>query len=171
MDSRAYRRALVVLVVGGLAACGDASDPDETPSVGAIYSAVFRQLDVPDGVDGGAAVVYVVERNEQPLSLDDQVAVIQELEDDFDVRFVDDIEAAAEIGEDGALGPPLDGALVAIGAPKAAEDDDLIVVRAEIMSSADVTNAWHFSLRGVDEVQVVSADETEPELLVPAAAP
>lgn len=172
MNSRAYRRALVVLVVGGLAACGDTSDRDETPSVGAIYSAVFRELDVPDGVDGEAAVVYVVERNEQPLSLDDQVAVIQELEDEFDVRFVDDIEAAAEIGEDGALAPPLDGTLVAIGAPKPAEDDDgLIVVRAEIMSSAEVTNAWQFSLRGVDDVQVVGADETEPELLVPAATP
>jgi hypothetical protein len=34
-----------------------------------------------------------------------------------------------------------------------------------------VTNAWQFRLRGVDPVQVVEADETEPELLVTLATP
>ena len=37
------------------------------------------------------------------------------------------------------------------------DDDELVVVRAEIMSSADITEAWQFSLRGVDEVQIVEA--------------
>jgi hypothetical protein len=161
-----------MLAVGGLTACADASEADPLPSAGAIYAAVFRQLDIPDGIDGEAPVVYVVERKEKPLSLDEQVEVIQQLEDDFDVRFVDEIEAAAEVAEDGSLGPPVDGSLVAVGAPKAAEgDDDLVIVRAELMSSADVTEAWQLSLRGVDEVQVVEAAETEPELLVPAATP
>jgi hypothetical protein len=172
MNWRGFRGALAVLVVGGFTACADTSEADDLPSAGDIYAAVFRQLDIPSGVDGEAAVVYVVERNDEPLSLDEQVQVIQDLEDDFDVRFVDDIEAAAEVDEDGSLVPPLDGALVAIGPPKPAEgDDELVVVRAEIMSSADVTNAWQFSLRGVDEVQIVEADETEPELLVTLATP
>jgi hypothetical protein len=172
MSWRWFRGALAVLVVGGLAACADTTDGDDLPTVGAIYGAVFRQLDLPGGEDGEAAIVYVVERNEQPLSLDQQVEVIQELEDDFDVRFVDEIEAAAEVGEDGSIGPPLDGSLVAVGPAKAAEDDDdLVIVRAEIMSSADVTDAWQFSLRGVDEVQVVDSTETEPELLVLTATP
>ena len=160
-----------MLVVSGLAACTDTSEPDDLPSAGAIYSAVFRHLDLPDGVDGEPPVVYVVERHDEPLSLEEQVDVIQQLEDDFDVRFVDDIEAAAEFDADGTLVPPLDGALVAVGPPKADVADDLVVVRAEIMSSADLTNAWQFSLRGVDPVRVVEANETEPELLVPAATP
>jgi hypothetical protein len=172
MSWRGFRGALAVLAVGGLTACGDATDADGLPSAGAMYAALFRQLDLPHGTDGEAAVVYVVERKDQPLSLDEQVEVIQELEDEFDVRFVDEIEAAAEIDEDGSLGPPVDGSLVAVGVPKVADDDDeLVVVRAEIMSSADVTEAWQFSLRGVDEVQIVEAAETEPELLIPAATP
>jgi hypothetical protein len=163
---------LVVLAVGGLTGCADTSGTSDVPSAGAIYAAVFRQLDLPDGVDGEATVVYVVERKDKPLSLDEQVEVIQEVEDEFDVRFVDEIEAAAEVAEDGTLGPPVDGSLVAVGVPKAADDDDdLVVVRAELMSSADVTEAWQFSLRGVDDVQVVDAAETEPELLVQAATP
>jgi hypothetical protein len=171
MSWRGVRGAAVLLAVVGLATCTEATDADDMPSPGAIYAAVFRQLELPDGPDGAAAVVYVVERRDDPLSLDDQVAVIQELEDDFDVRFVDDIDAAAEVDADGSLAPPLDGSLVAVGSPKTSDSDDLVVVRAEIMQSADVTNAWQFSLRGVDDVQVVDAAETEPELLIPAATP
>lgn len=167
MRARAVLGAMTSAIVC-CSACGSPSG-DDAPAASAIYSAVFRHLDLPAGVDGEPAIVYVVERNEQPLSLEEQVDVIHELEDEYDVLFVDAIEAVADIADDGSFAPPPDGPLVAIGPPKG--DDDFLIVRAELMTSADMTDAWQLSLRGDDDVRVVDAAETDPELLVAPAVP
>lgn len=140
-----------------------------TPSASAIVTAVFRELDLPAPIDDDVSIVYVVEFDDEPLSVDDQVAVIQELADEYDLRFVDEIEAVAGIAEDGSYTPPLDGPLVAIG--QLNDDRDVVVVRAEVMSSTADADAWQISLRGTDDVRVVAIEETEPELLVAPAIP
>lgn len=108
--------ALLVAVLAG-ACAGDDGDPDPRTISAATYAAVIAEFlppseATPDG-DEDRPVVYVAPLAD-PLSLEDQVAVIDAVAENYDLRFVDELSAAIEL--EGGDGAPRDDALVlAIG--------------------------------------------------------
>ena len=102
------------MVAAWLGACaGDDGGGDPQAVGAATYVAVIAEflppVDVVPDDDGDRPVVYVAPLND-PLSLEDQVAVIDAVAETFDLRFVDDLSAAFESEDEDA--DARDGALV-----------------------------------------------------------
>lgn len=171
MTRSVARSVGVLLVLVACAACDSDEANEEEASTGSVYVAVIRHLDItPAAADEERPIVYVADMNSDPLDLEAQVEVIGELDDDVDVRFVDDIEAAADT-DDGALAAPDDGWLVAIGTPVVGADATTITLRVEASEPDDEPTAWQLLLDIGDDVTVVGADELDAELLVPPVSP
>ena len=169
--TRAATRLVVLVALAACAACESGDQPDDEVSAGSVYVAVIRHLDIPAaGADGERPIVYVADMNSDPLDLEDQVEVIGELDADIDVRFVDDIEAAAET-DDGSIGAPDEGWLVAVGTPVVDVETDVLTLRVEASEPDDEPTAWQMRLDVSDDVTVVESDELEAELLVPPVSP
>lgn len=170
-------RAACVVLAYGLAGCGGTSDDSTDSSLGSLYVTIIRHLDIPTTDDPDApderTVVHVADLNAEPLSLDDQITVINQLDAEYDVRFVDQFETAIEFTDDDTVVPPPDGPLVAIATPK--EENGVVVVRVEMTGSDGEIDAWQLRLRTVDVDnnvdRVVESTDIEPELLVPTATP
>ena len=101
---------LTAALVIGTAGCR--SDDGDPPAVGIdAYRVVLGEfLPDPAGSDGDRPVVWVAKLGDEPFTLDDQVAMIEDVEDSHDLRFVDSIDAAVD-GED-ADSPPRDGGVL-----------------------------------------------------------
>lgn len=92
-------RAAVAVVAFGLTGCGGG------PAAGAVtadayVAALSEFMPPPPGADDESPVVFVVPIGETALDLDTQVAVIDAFAERWDVRFVDDPQAAIEAGRD-----------------------------------------------------------------------
>lgn len=169
--TRAVARSVALLAVVACAACESSDPTDDEPSAASVYVAVIRHLDIPPAdADGDRPIVYVADMNSDPLDLETQVEVIGDLEADVDVRFVDDIEAAADT-EDGTMAGPDDGWLVAVGTPVVDPQADVITLRVEATEPDDEPTAWQLRLDVSDDVTVVESDELDAELLVPPVSP
>ena len=168
--TRATGRLLSLIAVVACAACESGDPSGEAVSAGAVYVAVIRHLDIPTPDPDERPIVYVADMNSDPLDLEDQVEVIGALDADVDVRFVDDIGAAAET-EDGSFASPDDGWLVAIGTPVDDVDADLITVRVETSEPDDEPVAWQIRLDVGEGVTVLDTEELTVELLVPSVSP
>lgn len=168
MGTRRVALSIAALVV--LGACADEGEPPAAvPAQPAIVVAVLRHLDVAPMGDTELPIVYVVEVGSDPLSLDEQVTVIQELDERYDVRFVDDVESVTETGDDGALVLPDDGPLVAVGT---AHEGPRPSVRTELRAGTDPPSAWQVEFDGEgDSLRVVETTVVQPEFLVDPAAP
>ena len=163
-----------LLTISALAACGACAAGDESAdasSVSSVYVAVLRHLDTStSSSDDDRPIVYVADMNSEPLDLDEQVEVIGALDAEVDVRFVDDIDAAAMSAE-GAFGASDGGWLVAIGTPVEDAGPGVIALRVEASEPDDDPTAWQFRLDVDEEITVVDAEELDPELLVPPVSP
>lgn len=167
---RSAGRVLCGALICVATACGGNTGSGDERSSGSVYVAALRHLDVPGPDDtGDRTIVYVADMNSEPLDLDEQVSVIGDLEADVDLRFIDDIAAAARFDDDGTLGAPDDGWLVAVGTP--VDHDDVVTVRVEAAEPGDKPSAWQLRLRVTGDVSVVAASDLEPEFLVPPVAP
>jgi len=165
------RNAVAILLAVGLVGC-DGDEPSErlTP-LNEVYVAVLEHLDIAT-LDDDPTVVHIVDPHAERLGLDAQVAVIQALDGSFDVRFIDGLDAVADVGDDGTLVASVDGPVVEIGAPTRDPDDQrLLTVRTEMFVAGDGTDAWLLTLRTNGVVRVVDVTETEPELLVEPVEP
>lgn len=155
----------VTLAVGVLiaAACGSGGDDaDKLERIGEAYVAVLASVlpDAPVGEDEPLPVLYVWEFTETPMSLDDQVVVIDNLDETHDVRFVDQFDAAVDV--DAPTSPPRDeGLLVGLGPIPVASPHN---VRVEFYENADLVTAVLVTLvlRG-DNWTVTDEAPVEPE--------
>lgn len=146
---RAERRSTtrlgrVALAVGllGLNACGDeqaGADDGKIDGVGQAYVAVLSSALPDTTTEEGEPlpVLFVWEFADQPMSLDDQVVVIDHFDDTHDVRFVDEFDAAVDVDEP-ATPPRDDGLLVGLGPIKV---DQPHTVRVEFYENAFDVNA------------------------------
>ena len=164
--SRLTAGAIAFAALVGGAACGDDEDPAAKPdSVEAVADAYVAALDAtlpPTDEGADPVVVYVWQFAEKPMSLDDQVVVIDDLAERYDVRFVDEVDAAVD--PDVTLAPPRDdGLLVGLGPVTV---DAPHTVRVEIYANEDAIEAVVLTLVRRDELWTVTAEETvEPEVL------
>jgi hypothetical protein len=121
--SRRSGRAWVPVVALGLAAAAGASacsdvaggNDDETDRAVDIYVAVLRSVVEPVKPDVEHPPVFVEHEDmDEDIALDVQVGVVNELEDEYDVRFIDSREEALPSDEPDA---PVadDGVLVGLG--------------------------------------------------------
>jgi hypothetical protein len=173
MAGRAFRTAIAALLVTALYACSgdDGDDEVNSPTIDAVYVAVLRHLDLPTAPDDEPTTVYVVDLEDEPLSLDDQVAIIQELDGTYDIQFFDTLDAVTDLDEDGHLVAPADVPLVVIGAPTTDGDSDRLMVRTELITDDGDATAWQLTLDGEEgELRVVASNQIQPELLVDPAA-
>jgi hypothetical protein len=151
-----------MVAVLALAGCGDGDDdpPVPDPDAAAYAAAIAPFLPVGDPDD--PPTVFVAPLNE-PLSLEEQVAVIETLGDGYDLTFVDDPAAAVETDVDRK--PVLDDGLLMIVGRFPAEPP--FVVRTESYrregdhTASLVTVRW----RG-DHWQVTSEDGVDPEAVM-----
>jgi len=149
--------ASLLALFGAIAACGDGDDPPVPPPDASTYAAAVAHF-LPDAVQGEQPNVFVASLDE-PLALDEQVAVIDTIGDDYDVKFVDDDEAAIDESADGR--PPRDdGLLIGIGTLPV---EPPFVVRVEVYrSESDIeatmaTMAWrtdHWDVASEEPVDV-----------------
>ncbi len=160
----------IVFVVTCLAGCigGDESRPttvSEPPVVDArAYSAVLAPF-LPAS-DGGneRPVVWITQLGVQPISLDDQVDMIAEVETTHDLRFVDDPEAAVDV-DGGELRD--DGLLLGIGRIRLESPHTVRVevfshqqrIRAELVTLAVDANGWRIDDREVVDPEDLVVDE------------
>jgi len=158
--------SLVALVALVGSACGDEGEPQAAPtSVEAVADAYVAVLDAmlpDDPVSEDPVVVYVWQFVENPMSLDDQVVVIDGLAEQFDVRFVDQADAAVD--PDTTLVPTRDdGLLVGLGPVTI---DAPHTVRIEIYTSEVDIDAYLVTLvRGDDTWTVMAQEPVDPEVL------
>jgi hypothetical protein len=158
----------IALVVTSLVAagCGDGGEQADKPdSVEAVADAYVAALDAtlpPTDDDEERPVVYVWQFGEKPISLDDQVVVIDSLAELYDVRFVDEADAAVD--PEVTLVPPRDhGLLVGVGPVTV---DAPHTMRVEIYWNEDDIEAVVLTLVRRDEAWTVTAEEpVEPEVL------
>ena len=151
----------VVLTVLALAGCGDGDDPPvPAPDASAYAAAMVPYLPVADLEE--SPTVYVASFDE-PLSLDQQVAIIETIGDGYDVIFVDD--PATAVDSDTENHPVRDdGLLLVVGTIPA---DPPYVVRVEAYrgegehSARLVTLVWR-----ADRWEVVAEEDVEPEAVV-----
>ncbi len=153
-----------------LAACDDRAEPvptsvPETPAIDAsAYSAVISAF-LPPAVDGERPVVWIAQLAPDPISLDDQVGMIAEVETTHDLRFVDDPEAA--VGGDEGATPRDDGMLLGIGEIRAEPPHTVRVevfvdndrVRAELVTLASVDGRWRIDGREIVDPEDLVVDE------------
>jgi hypothetical protein len=159
LDRRLTRRLRCATVAAGLiavSACGgDSADADdEISGIGEAYVAVLSTV-LPDSTvadDEPLPVLYLWEFTEEPMSLDDQVVVIDHFDDTHDVRFVDQFEAAVDL--DAPAEPPRDeGLLIGLGPIPVEPPHD---VRVEIYESANAISAVLVTLVTRDDTWTVT---------------
>ncbi len=159
-------RRAIALVAGALAlaACGDSgsASEDEVAAIGDAYVTVLSNvLPETELVDGEPLpVLYLWEFTEEPMSLDDQVVVIESFDDTHDVRFVDQFDAAVDVDQPGT--PPRDdGLLVGLGPVPA---DPPHSVRVELYESELMITAVSVTISYDSDAWTVTAEEpVEPE--------
>ncbi len=159
----------IVFVVTCLAGCngGDAGRPatvSAPPVVDAgAYSAVLAPfLPASDGPE--RPVVWITQLGTQPISLDDQVDMIAEVETTHDLRFVDDPGAAVDV-DGGELRD--DGLLLGIGRIRLESPHTVRVevfshqqrVRAELVTLAVDANGWRIDGREIVDPEDLVVDE------------
>jgi hypothetical protein len=145
---------LVATACGG----GDAdADGDRVGKMGEAYVAVLTSVlpATTTAEEDPLPVLYVWEFTEAPMSLDDQVVVIDHFDDTHDVRFVDHFDAAVDV--DLPTTPPRDeGLLVGLGAIPA---DAPHTVRVEFYEDADTISAVLVTLVSVQDAWTVTDEE------------
>jgi hypothetical protein len=159
-----HRRQLAMVAavaVGAVAGCGgggDASGPE--PDASAYAAALAPSMPVADPEEHPNVFVAPFE---ETLALEEQVAIIEILGEDFDVKFVDD--AASAVDTD-AVGRPVrdDGLLIVLGTLPA---EPPYVVRVEEYRREDdvsarlVTLVWR-----TDRWVVASEQPVRPEAVI-----
>lgn len=144
----------------------DGSDADAQPKAGAdaYVAAIASRLDAPEVTPDPLPVVYVVPLDD-PIALEIQAAIIEQLAETHDVRFVDELSAAIDIDEPGS--PPRDDAvIVGIGTPLPEPPHRL---RLEVYRTANQIDATLLTLAYQQERWVVVAAEPVPaEVLIDA---
>lgn len=155
---------LAVLAAAACASCGDRTSGagDQLEQIGQAYVTALAHL-LPAGVpvdDEPLPVLYLWEFTEEPMSLDDQVVVIEHFDDSHDVRFVDQFDAAVD--ENLPTTPPRDdGLLVGLGPIPV---DPPHTIRVEFYEDADRIEAVAVTLVWVDDTWAVSDEApVEPE--------
>lgn len=154
-----HRRPLLslLLLVAGVNACTGDDGAAEIDS-SAYVAALEHFLPPPPGEDAERPVVYIAPTDDL-LSLDLQVGVIDELADQFDVRFVDDYHVAL----DGDSGEPQDGSsLVGLGtaSPEPPHHIRVEIYEADGQSAAYLVEVHRAGRRWVSgEVAEVTPEE------------
>ena len=156
--------ALLLAVVALAVVSGCGGDDDGVGPVGAdAYTVVIDEFLPPVPSDGSRPVVFVARLGEEPFALEDQVAMIAAVEESFDLRFVDDIDAAVD-NEDSDAPTREDGLLLGIGTISTAVPH---VVRVEVYRAAGMVDAHTVTLTVRDDVwRVDTSEPVEPEVLV-----
>ncbi len=96
--------------------CGSTANEsaDAAVTADAYVPLLLYYLPEAELVEGADRPIVYVAMLDESLSLDDQVTIVEALDDDFDLRFVDEPGAAVDGGVEGS--PPRDeGVLVGIG--------------------------------------------------------
>lgn len=158
-------RALVVAslaLVGALAltACSPSSPEHERDA--AVYESIVRWLmdrDIPPP-DEPPLHLFFEELGNETIPLEVQVELIERLEEDANVRFIDAREEAVD-ADDPAMPVHDGGALVGLGAVPA---DGPPSVRVDVYRSVEQASAYRFELSGSGANWRISG---EPELLPP----
>ena len=143
------------------AACGGGDDPPvPAPDASAYAAALMPFLPRADPEDHPKVFVAPLDG---PLSLEEQVAVIETVGEGYDLSFVDDASAAVEADTDGR--PVLDdGVLLIVGTIPAAPP---YVTRVETyrreseQSASLVTLVWR-----TDHWEVATEEPVEPEVVI-----
>lgn len=153
--------AIGLVVVG---ACTPGEDDLDVIGVEA-YSMVIAEF-LPAGAvgeDEERPIVYIARLGEGTFELDDQVAMIDEVEESHDLRFVDSIDAALD-QEDGDAEPRDDGLLLGIGAVAPTEPH---LVRVEVYAGSRDASAFLLTLgRSAERWRIETSEPVEPEVLV-----
>ena len=165
-DRRGVRRwrhsLLAVVALAAVSGCG-AADDGSVPVGADGYTAVLDDFLPPVPPDGSRPVAYVARLGEEPFPLEDQVAMIEAVEESYDLRFVDDISAAVD-NEDSDAPPRDDGVLLGIGTISTAVPH---VVRVEVYTAAGMVDAYRVTLTVLGDVwRVVTSDPVDAEVLV-----
>lgn len=155
-------------LAAGVAGCGDGdSDGDgarPAPGIDAsTYVAAIEGFLPPSTDPEDRPVVFVVPVADESLALDTQVAVIEDLADTHDLRFVD--SAGAAVDEDTADQPARDGGtLLGVGT---VTEESPHTIRIEVYRDRDEIEAHlvTVAVRG-DRWTVVDDQPVEPEVLV-----
>lgn len=169
--TRATIWLLCLVASVSFAACSSTDPSADEASPGSMYVAVIRHLDLPAPADDDERpIVYVADMNSDPLDLEDQIEVIGELDPDVDVRFVDDVDAAAETA-DGSWTARDHGWIVAVGTPVDDAEADIVTLRVEASEPGDEPVAWQLTLTVGDEASVVEFEELDAEFLVTPVSP
>jgi hypothetical protein len=156
---------MLALVTALLAACGDSDVEPPMASIGAAaYSAALEeQLPSPAPDGDPRPVVFVLSIGDEPLSLEDQVAIVDEHAETHDIRFVDELDAAIDVGVDDQ---PVrdDGVLVGLGTIPAERPH---VVRVETYRTDRQVTAQLVTLAvSADTWRVVGSEVVDPEVFV-----
>lgn len=151
--------ATLALVVTG---CGRSSQSTGGPEIGgAAYIAAVEPFLPPPPERPPADerdVVFVVPLDGRALPLEVQIEVVGAFADDYDIRFVDDIDAA--IDERAAHKPPQEGGLLIGMAPVTAGPP--YSTRIELYWSEDAVEGHVVSLAPADGGWQVTGDEQVP---------
>ncbi len=154
-----------------MSACGDEPAPSldgvsEPPVIDAgAYSAVIAAFLPTPVIEGERPVVWIAQLAPDPISLDDQVGMIAEVEATHDLRFVDDPEAAVGGDEEGT--PHDDGMLLGVGEIRADPPHTVRVevfvdndrVRAELVTLAFENETWRIDTREIVDPEDLLVDE------------
>ncbi len=156
------RRSLMMCALVAISGCGGTEDG--TAPIGAAgYAAVIDDFLPPIPPDESRPVVYVARLGDEPFALADQVEMIAAVEEDYDLRFVDDIDAAVD-DEDADAPPRDDGLLFGIGTISNSRPH---VVRVEVYKAAGVIEAHKVTLTVRDDMwRVDTSEPVDPEVLV-----
>jgi hypothetical protein len=154
--------AFVAFVALGVAAgCAGQDDPSVPAPDASAYAAALAPFMPPSDPDEQPKV-FVAPFNE-PLVLDDQVAIIELMGEGYDVTFVDDTATAVDAD---SIGRPVsdDGLLLVLGT---IPPEPPYVVRVEAYRREDdasaqlVTLVWR-----ADHWEVASQERVEPEAVI-----
>ena len=162
--AKRWRRTVLVTFVALAVVAGcDRGDAGPDPVGAAGYTAVIDDFLPPIPSDESRPVVYVARLGDEPFALEDQVAMIAAVEENHDLRFVDDIAAA--IDEEDSDAPPRDDGLLFGGGTISATPPH--VVRVEVYLAAGLVDAYKVTLTVRDDVWRVEASEpVDPEVLL-----
>lgn len=146
-----------------LAACGDGGDPVVAVDAAAYSTVLAAQLPPPAADEDPLPVVFVVSIGDEPLSLEDQISIVDDHAETHDIRFVDDLAAAVDLEVE--LVPVRDdGIVVGLGTIPAERP---YVVRVETYrTDQDVTAQLVTVARGASSWRVVDTEAVDPEVLV-----
>jgi hypothetical protein len=150
-----------VMALGVVAGCEGQDDPSVPAPDGNAYAAALAPFMPPPDPDEQPKV-FVAPFNE-PLALDDQVAIIELMSEDYDVTFVDDPETAVDADSVGR--PVSDDALLLVLGTIPPEPPYVVRVEAyrreDDVSAQLVTLVWQ-----ADHWVVASQERVEPEALI-----